>query len=43
LVKDHDQALEEPGHYCVKVWREAVSEDDAKERFDVRMWLCPGA
>ena len=34
--------LEEPGHYCVKVWREAVSEDGAKERFDVRMWLCPG-
>jgi hypothetical protein len=34
--------LEEPGHYCVKVWREAVCEDGAKERFDVRMWPCPG-
>jgi hypothetical protein len=35
-------ALEEPGHYCVKVWREAMSEDGATERFDVRIWLCPG-
>jgi len=35
-------ALEEPGHYGVKVWREPVSEDVVKERFDVRMWLRPG-
>jgi len=35
-------SLEEPGHYGVKVWREAVDEDGAKERFEVRMWPRPG-
>ena len=33
--------LEEPGHYGIKVWRETVHQDDAEERFDVRMWLRP--
>jgi len=35
-------ALEEPGHYGVKVWRETATGDGCDERFDVRIWPCPG-